>query len=195
MRFWQLTFVSLLFLTLAGCYLEASGCSDNVCFSASEQSCEGGRCDEELYCEDAVNIRQRMAEILTDARNHSRNCGTTSYARTDQVYWNEKLTTAALSHSTDMAHHNFLSHTGSDGSSPDQRAIDAGYNFRRIAENIAGGQETATTVVTAWLDSVEHCANIMNPAIQEIGAACVRDERSDYKTYWTLILASPQTSQ
>jgi uncharacterized protein YkwD len=37
------------------------------------------------------------------------------------------LDTAATRHVNDMVAHNFLNHTGSDGSVPDKRAADAGY--------------------------------------------------------------------
>ena len=41
--------------------------------------------------------------------------------------WNADLASAAQSHSDDMATNQFQSHTGSDGSSPDQRMQNAGY--------------------------------------------------------------------
>ena len=37
-----------------------------------------------------------------------------------------------------MAHHNFFSHSGRDGSDPAQRVERAGYRYRATGENIAG---------------------------------------------------------
>ncbi len=182
-------FFSSLYLT--ACYLEGGGCSGNVCVSAGHYSCDGHHdCIEELRCEDSVQIRQRMASIISEARQHSRQCGEISYTASEAVLWNPTLAVAAERHSKDMATHNFLSHTGSDGSTPAARATEAGYDYSRIAENIAGGHETSSSVVNAWLDSPEHCANIMNPALEELAAACVKDHHSDLLTYWTLIIGS-----
>ncbi|MEW5717362.1 MAG: CAP domain-containing protein, partial [Chloroflexota bacterium] len=47
---------------------------------------------------------------------------------------NTALTNAAQGHSTDMALNDFVSHTGSDGSSPATRATGAGYNWAALAE-------------------------------------------------------------
>ncbi|MCB1754344.1 MAG: CAP domain-containing protein [Gammaproteobacteria bacterium] len=191
-RFGLLTGTFLATAAIAGCFFEAGGCSGNACFSVADYDCDGYYCDEPLDCEDSETIRQRMAAIISEARLHARDCGVTRYQAANTVYWNDKLGTASDVHSLDMARHNFLSHTGSDGSTPASRATEAGYDYARIAENIAGGHETSTSVVNAWLDSPEHCANIMNPALDEIGAACVRDYHSDYRTYWTLLLGSPR---
>ena len=193
---WSGITLSGLVILLQGCYLEVGGCTGNVCVHASENVCDEDDCHEEkLYCEDSLSIEQRMADIISETRSRSRQCGNQTWDNTDQVFWNTTLARAAQLHSSDMARHNFLSHTGSDGSDVGQRAENAGYDYRRIAENIAGGQKTASEVVNAWLESSGHCANIMNPALMEIGAACVQDDRTEYTTYWTLILASPSSNQ
>ncbi|MCL2415895.1 MAG: CAP domain-containing protein, partial [Defluviitaleaceae bacterium] len=43
------------------------------------------------------------------------------------------------------------------------------FNIDIWAENIAAGQRTAQAVVTSWMNSPGHRANIMNPARREIG--------------------------
>jgi uncharacterized protein YkwD len=45
----------------------------------------------------------------------------------------------------------------------------AGYEYRSLAENIAYGPWTAAQVVQAWMNSAAHRANILNPALTEIG--------------------------
>ncbi len=180
-------------MILSSCFFEASGCTDNICVNAGQYTCTGDSCRDELNCEDSDQIEQRLAAIISIARDNPRTCGQDTFSKAEAVYWNHKLANAAQRHSVDMASKNFLSHTGSDGSTVVQRTNDANYNYRVLAENIAGGQQTSTAVVNDWLNSSGHCANIMSPQLREIGAACVRDVNSDYETYWTLVLATPQT--
>lgn len=178
---------------ISSCFFETTGCTDKVCVSTSTDSCSGDSCSDELFCEGTDLIEQRLAEIISSARSTARNCGQDRFDEANAVFWNQKLKEAAQRHSTDMASKNFLSHTGSDGSTVVERATEADYDYQALAENIAGGQQTSTAVVNDWLNSSGHCANIMNPRLKEIGAACVKDPHSDYETYWTLVLAAPQT--
>lgn len=182
-------------LLLSGCFFEAGGCSGNGCVYVSDSTgdCYGDECYEPVVCEDANAIAARMAEVVSEARSRDRSCGGVRFAATGPVLWNTRLGDAASGHSADMAENNFLSHTGSDGLSPADRATNAGYNYARIGENIGGGQSTSTAVIAAWLESPDHCAVLMDPQMDEIGAACSRDTRSDLTTYWTLMLGSPLT--
>jgi uncharacterized protein YkwD len=46
--------------------------------------------------------------------------------------------------------------------------------------------------VADWLDSPGHCANIMNPAFTEMGAAYAVNPGNENRTpYWTQMLARP----
>jgi len=65
---------------------------------------------------------------------------------------NNQLNSAAQRHSDDMARNNFMSHTGSDGSTIETRLRGAGY--RGIAEeNIGRYFPTAEQMVQAWMGS------------------------------------------
>ena len=135
-------------LLLSGCFFEAGGCSGNGCVYVSDSTgdCYGDECYEPVVCEDANAIAARMAEVVSEARSRDRSCGGVRFAATGPVLWNTRLGDAASGHSADMAENNFLSHTGSDGLSPADRATNAGYNYARIGENIGGGQSTSTAV-------------------------------------------------
>jgi len=76
--------------------------------------------------------------------------------------WNEQLAAAALVHAEVMARGNYFSHTGRDGSNPAQRVERAGYRYRSIGENIAGGQMQPEAAVAGWIKSPPHCQNLMN---------------------------------
>lgn len=65
---------------------------------------------------------------------------------------------------------NFLSHTGPDGSTFDQRIRDAGgRDFTTMGENIAFGQRTPKEVTAAWIRSPGHRRNILNPRFRFVG--------------------------
>jgi uncharacterized protein YkwD len=98
------------------------------------------------------------------------------------------LVAAARRHSTDMAQNNFLSHTGSDGSSPWDRMRDAGYQLTYGGENVAAGYPTARGVVDGWLNSPGHRDNMLNPNFCEMGVGYAYGPNSSYGHYWTLTL-------
>ncbi len=92
-----------------------------------------------------------------------------------------QLTAAAQAHSEDMARHNFMSHTGSDGSSPFDRMRRYGYNFRWAGENVASGYSSPQDVMRGWMNSSGHRANILNPNFRDIGIGYALGNRP----YWT----------
>ena len=110
-----------------------------------------------------------------------------SSAAAGPLVWNDHLAQAAAGHSSDMASRNFVSHTGSDGSSAADRARSAGYRGA-VGENLAGGQTSVRQVMNELLRSPAHCANLMDPAYRTTGAACVSNRSTTYKTHWTQML-------
>ncbi|MFF9020350.1 CAP domain-containing protein [Streptomyces eurythermus] len=93
---------------------------------------------------------------------------------------NPALTKAAQDHSADMAAHQNMSHTGSDGSDPGLRITRAGYAWSSYGENVAYGYTTAEQVMTGWMASPGHRANILNCGFQEIGVGLAQPG-----SYWT----------
>jgi uncharacterized protein YkwD len=67
---------------------------------------------------------------------------------------NSMLTTSARAHSVDMVVNKYMSHTGLDGSTPQQREQQAGYYGRYWGEIIGGG--TPTVAVTWWMNEPGH---------------------------------------
>jgi uncharacterized protein YkwD len=79
---------------------------------------------------------------------------------------------AAAAHSDDMAKNKFLSHTGSDRSTPESRLFRYGHlHVRAWAENIAKGYSTPQKTVDGWMASTGHRANILNCAFVYTGVA------------------------
>ncbi|WP_162273753.1 CAP domain-containing protein [Candidatus Thiodiazotropha endoloripes] len=126
-----------------------------------------------------------MLTLVNNARAVSKDCGGTSYGAVEAIAWHCQLETAAQNHSTSMADNDFFDHSGLDGSSPGDRITAAGYNWRTYAENIAAGYNDEEAVMTAWLESPGHCANIMNTAVTEMGAGMAENPSARYRIYWT----------
>lgn len=97
---------------------------------------------------------------------------------------NAALRAAARTHSVDMARKNYFDHTGKDGSSPGDRMKKAGYNISKgWAENIAYGYANAEAVMTGWMNSPGHKANIQNCSLHSLGVGVAR--ASNGRLYWT----------
>lgn len=82
---------------------------------------------------------------------------------------NAQLTAAAHGHASDIARTGKYSHTGSDGSTTEQRVARAGYGkAERIGENWAA-YRTLDDAIKFWMVSAPHKANILHPVYREIG--------------------------
>ena len=82
-----------------------------------------------------------------------------------------------------------MSHQGSDGSTPADRVQKCGYDFLRIGENVAFGQDTPKEVVAEWLESPPHRKNILGN-YTEIGASVCKSKRG--KLYWCVEFGVPK---
>jgi uncharacterized protein YkwD len=102
------------------------------------------------------------------------------------------LTEAARAHSRDLARWDRISHFGSDGSNPWDRVKRAGYNARLAAENVGTGQVTIDEVIKGWQGSPGHNKNLLLGEAEHMGIALVQDSKTEFKTFWTLVIASPQ---
>jgi uncharacterized protein YkwD len=141
---------------------------------------------------EAPQMSQELLALVNAARATPRNCGNTSFGAAPPVAWNETLARAALGHSRDMADKRYFSHKEPNGSDPAARATQAGYRWTRVSENIASGQHSMASAVADWLDSPGHCANIMNPAFTEMGAAYAVNPANEHRTpYWTQMFGLP----
>jgi uncharacterized protein YkwD len=133
-------------------------------------------------------VGEATLAAVNAARAAPRKCGDEQFAAAPPLRLNHALDAAALSHSQYMAQLRWFKHQQKNGSVVGDRALQAGYRWRTIGENIASGQRTAQEAVEGWLDSPGHCANIMNAAFVEMGVAyAVSPARGTL--YWTQVLA------
>ncbi|MBV7699782.1 CAP domain-containing protein [Streptomyces sp. TRM70350] len=120
----------------------------------------------------------RTAADVIDLTNHER-----AHAGLPPLGPDPVLAGAAQAHSADMVARDFYSHTAPDGRQPWDRAAAAGSTRRSIGENIACGQRSPTEVVTGWMNSPGHRANILKPGFTHIGIGFACGGRAG--TYWT----------
>jgi uncharacterized protein YkwD len=103
---------------------------------------------------------------------------------------NTALTEAAKAHSRDLAKWDRISHYGSDGSNPWDRVKRAGYNAKLAAENVGTGQTNLEEVMKGWQASPGHNKNLLLADAHDMGIALVQDPRTEFKTFWTLVVGS-----
>ncbi|MAL80080.1 MAG: hypothetical protein CMN55_13375 [Sneathiella sp.] len=102
-----------------------------------------------------------------------------------------RLMQAAGAHADFMARRGLLSHEGENGSTFDQRIRAAGYEFTSAAENVAFGASDAAGVVTLWMNSPPHRANILNADFTDVGIGIANSADKTAPLYWSLSLATP----
>lgn len=91
-----------------------------------------------------------------------------------------ELARVAEHKSEDMKNKRYFSHTSPTYGSPFDMMKSYGIKYRSAGENIAQGQRSAQQVVTAWMNSSGHRANILNRNYTHIGVGYVADGH-----YWT----------
>jgi uncharacterized protein YkwD len=142
---------------------------------------------------DPGNAGPPILEAVNAARSTARSCGGQAFAAAPALAWNSALGDAALAHSADMASQGYFDHRGKDGRVVNDRALQAGYRWRRIGENIAAGQESPDEAVAGWLSSPGHCANIMDARFTDMGAAYAINRAHDTpRVYWTQVFGTPR---
>lgn len=94
------------------------------------------------------------------------------------------LIQAAMGHACENAFHDRLSHFGIDGSSPGDRVLRVGYDFRIASENVAIGYALPQEVVAAWLRSSGHRENLLATGPGEIGIGIAQGR--DGRRHWVM---------
>lgn len=100
---------------------------------------------------------------------------------------NQKLNQAAYLKGKDMFTEQYWAHVSPTGTKPWKWFADAGYNYSEAGENLAKNFRTAEATTTAWLNSPEHRANILDPHYKDVGFAVVSGTLHDQPT--TIVVA------
>ena len=82
-----------------------------------------------------------------------------------------------------MIDKNYFDHTSPTYGSPFDMMKQFGISYKSAGENIAMGQNSPKEVVTAWMNSPGHRANILNSSFTDIGVGIAKN--SSGSIYWT----------
>lgn len=105
-------------------------------------------------------------ESLVDAMNRERRGKGLRPLRLDA-----RLSRAASDRADDMLERGYFDHVGPDGRSPFETVARNGYPFRAVAENLATGYGTPSAVVSGWMGSPGHRANLLGGSYEDVGIA------------------------
>jgi len=91
-----------------------------------------------------------------------------------------ELNQIAFVKAQDMVMHNYFEHESPLYGAPWDMAEGFGYTYRTFGENIAHGYKNSSNVVTAWMNSEGHRANILNEKYTNIGVGIALDSNKNY---------------
>lgn len=101
--------------------------------------------------------------------------------------YNGSLASSAYAKALDMIAKGYWAHTSPDGLSPWSFVRAAGYDYVVVGENLAKDFSSDSSVMSAWMASPGHRANILKPEFRDIGIAVVSGSLSGSQT--TLVVA------
>jgi uncharacterized YkwD family protein len=105
------------------------------------------------------------------------------------LVWDSTLGYVARLKSQDMINEHYFSHQSPKYGSPFQMMEYFGLKFSAAGENIAYGQSTAQEVMTAWMNSAGHRANILSSSYTHIGVGVAK--AANGTLYWTQEFTHP----
>jgi uncharacterized protein YkwD len=117
-----------------------------------------------------VALEDEVFDLVNERRSEGGTCAGEAFAPSAPLAMDSALRCAARNHSRDMALRGYFGHTSPEGEDFASRIERAGFDWTRIGENIATGQETAAEVMADWMSSQGHCENILDPDYDFIGA-------------------------
>jgi len=107
---------------------------------------------------------------------------------------NSELNQAAQAKANDMAARDYWSHNTPDGQTPWTFITAAGYDYQTAGENLAYGFATAADTLTAWMNSPEHRANVLNTTYKDVGFGIANTPDYSYTdTSGNKVDAGPET--
>lgn len=112
----------------------------------------------------------------------------------EPLIFNQSLSEAALAKGQDMFADQYWSHVAPDGLDPWHFIKQAGYKYRLAGENLARDFASTESMVSAWMASPTHRANIVNSRYKEIGIAVIDGSLDGYETTLVVQMFGSQTT-
>lgn len=122
--------------------------------------------------DETVNLGFKTSEFFPNAENENQLISLVNQARQAQnlqtLEKNESLTKIARDHSSDMFKRGYFAHSSPEGKNVSDRAIESGYIFLIIGENLAYAP-SVELAHKGLMDSKGHRENILSPEFKKIG--------------------------
>ncbi|TDF94868.1 hypothetical protein E1757_22250 [Paenibacillus piri] len=118
----------------------------------------------------SINPSQFGQQVL-DLVNQER-----TKAGLQSVSMNSSLSNMAMAKAQDMYNNNYFDHQSPTYGSPFDMMKAYGITYNSAGENIAKGQTSPTEVMSQWMNSPGHRANILNSSFTQIGVAYYNSE-------------------
>ncbi len=128
---------------------------------------------------DTAEVQFRMLDSINALR---------SAVNAPSVTFSAALNAAAATHARDMSLQNRAWHFGSDGTSPIDRAVRAGYPGGFLGETISETYETDLETLAAWMKRPDTRAVILDERARFVGVAWHQEKSG--KLWWVLNLGS-----
>jgi uncharacterized protein YkwD len=125
----------------------------------------------------ASKVQFRMLDSVNSLR---------TAAGVNPVQMNAQLTAASATHSRDMSKQNRPWHFGSDGSSPIDRALRAGYTGQMLGEAISETYETELETLAAWMIEPGTREVLLDKGAVNMGFSWYQEPTG--KIWWTLVM-------
>lgn len=138
---------------------------------------------QKVYISNIQDVKTQEAEVLRLVNIERSKSG----LRPLSMNW--ELSRIARYKSQDMINKNYFSHISPTYGSPFNMMENFGLKFSAAGENIAMGQKTPAEVVTAWMNSPGHRANILNTSYTQLGVGLAKS--SSGVCYWTQMFIKP----
>ncbi len=121
-----------------------------------------------------LSYEQKVAELVNIERQK---------AGLPALVFDSAVSNVARTKSKDMAANNYFAHQSPTYGSAGDMLTKFGIKWSAWGENIASGQKTPEAVVTAWMNSSGHRANILSSNFSKIGVGYAVN--SNGTPYWT----------
>jgi len=105
------------------------------------------------------------------------------------LHLNGQLTAAAEAKAEDMAAKDYWAHVSPSGEQPWDFISQSGYSYRGAGENLAYGFSSLDDVITGWMNSASHRANMLNSAFYDVGFAVLAVDNFRNSGPATLVVA------
>lgn len=111
---------------------------------------------------DSSQFAQQVLDLVNQERNK---------AGLNPLSMNNGLNKVAMAKAQDMYNNNFFDHQSPTYGSPFDMMKSFGITYNTAGENIAKGQTSPMEVMSQWMNSSGHRANILNSSFTQIGIA------------------------